>query len=98
MTAPSGLTQLWTINANGSDKRRVYQGLAPNAQYAYAAWSPDWSPGGKQIAAETNGGTVVMNADGTDVHRVAAPPGRTGQLPSESLSQVAWQPIPLTHR
>jgi Tol biopolymer transport system component len=84
------VTQLWTINANGSNKRRVYQGVTARENFdnlPTSVWSPEWSPDGKQIAAETNGGTLVMNADGTDVHRVGEPAG-----------QVAWQPMPITRR
>jgi hypothetical protein len=77
------ITQLWTINANGSDKRRVYQGMSPLGGYPNPVWSPVWSPDGKLIAAATSNGTLVMNADGTDVRHVGQP-----------ASQVAWQPIP----
>jgi Tol biopolymer transport system component len=54
---------------------------------AISVWSPVWSPDGEQIAAATSVGTLVMNADGTDVHRVG-----------EIAGQVAWQPIPPIHR
>jgi Tol biopolymer transport system component len=54
---------------------------------AISVWSPVWSPDGEQIAAATSVGTLVMNADGTDVHHVGE---------SRFASQVAWQPIPLT--
>jgi Tol biopolymer transport system component len=75
-------TQLWTINANGSDNRRIYQ--LPTS----GRWPPPfWSPDGKQIAVSPNFGTFVMNADGTGV-----------RLVGESTNQVAWQPIPSTRR
>lgn len=82
---PDGVevTQLWTINANGSDNRRIYQGLSPGGRWPLAFWSPD----GKQIAVAPNSGVVVMNADGTGV-----------RLVGESANQVAWQPIPPTRR
>ena len=72
-------TQLWTINANGSDNRRIYQGLSPGGRWPLPFWSPD----GKQIAVAPNTGVFVMNADGTGV-----------RLVGESANQVAWQPIP----
>ena len=76
-------TQLWTINANGSDNRRIYQGLSPGGRWPLPSWSPD----GKQIAVAPNAGVLVMNADGTGV-----------RLVGESANQVAWQPIPPTRR
>jgi TolB protein len=81
LTDAGQITQLWTIKANGSDKRRVYQGPSPGNSWPLPVWSPD----GKQIAVATNGGTLVMNADGTGVRHVGEPAG-----------QVAWQPIPPT--
>ena len=75
-------TQLWTINANGSDNQRIYQELY------HGRWPlPFWSPDGKQIAVAPNFGVSVMNADGTGV-----------RLVGESANQVAWQPIPPTRR
>ena len=76
------ITQLWTINANGSDNRRIYQ-LSPAGRWPLPFWSPD----GKQIAVAPNFGVFVMNADGTGV-----------RLVGESANQVAWQPIPPTRR
>jgi dipeptidyl aminopeptidase/acylaminoacyl peptidase len=82
---PAGVetTQLWTINANGSDNQRIYQGLTPGGRWPLPFWSPD----GKQIAVAPNEGVFVMNADGTGV-----------RLVGESANQVAWQPIPPTRR
>jgi tricorn protease-like protein len=77
------VTQLWTINANGSDNRRIYQGLSPGGRWPLPFWSPD----GKLIAVAPNAGVFVMNADGTGV-----------RLVGESANQVAWQPIPPTRR
>ena len=76
------VTQLWTINANGSDNRRIYQ-LSPTGRWPLPFWSPD----GKLIAVAPNFGVFVMNADGTGV-----------RLVGESANQVAWQPIPPTRR
>jgi dipeptidyl aminopeptidase/acylaminoacyl peptidase len=77
------VTQLWTINANGSDNRRIYQGPSPGGRWPLPFWSPD----GKQIAVAPDAGVFVMNADGTGV-----------RLVGESANQVAWQPIPPTRR
>jgi WD40-like Beta Propeller Repeat len=76
------ITQLWTINANGSGNRRIYQ-LSTSGRWPLAFWSPD----GKQIAVAPNFGVFVMNADGTGV-----------RLVGESSNQVAWQPVPPTRR
>jgi dipeptidyl aminopeptidase/acylaminoacyl peptidase len=76
------MTYVWTISADGTNIRRVYSGPSPDTFWPQSVWSPD----GKQIAVGTEGGTFVMNADGTGVRRVG-----------EASDQVAWQPIPLTH-
>ena len=73
-------TQLWTINADGSGNRRIYQ-LATSGRWP----PPFWSPDGKHIAVATNAGVYVMNADGSGVRRVGEP-----------ADEVAWQPIPST--
>jgi Tol biopolymer transport system component len=74
------VTQLWTINKNGSDNRRIYQGQSGGG------WSPPfWSPDGKHIAVGYDRGVFVMNVDGTGVHQVGEP-----------AYQVAWQPTPST--
>jgi TolB protein len=76
---PAGVevSQLWTINANGSDNRRIYQGQSGGG------WSPPfWSPDGKHIAVGYDRGVFVMNVDGTGVRQIGEP-----------AYQVAWQPI-----
>lgn len=81
-TDAAQIRQLWMINANGSQNQRVYQSVTPYG-WTLSVWSPD----GKQIAVSTDRGTLVINADGTGVRHVGEPG-----------NQVAWQPIPLTHR
>jgi Tol biopolymer transport system component len=78
--AVSGVsTSVWTINANGSDDRRLYQGPAPAGGWP----NPSWSPDGKQIVVSTNAGVYVINANGTGRHSIG--PGN---------DEVAWQPVP----
>jgi Tol biopolymer transport system component len=81
-TSGAEITQLWTINANGSGNRRIYQ--LPTS----GRWPPPfWSPDGKQIAVSPNFGVFVMNAGGSGA-----------RLVGESTNQVAWQPIPPSRR
>jgi TolB protein len=55
----SGEPEIWLMNADGSGRRRLADGLSP-------AWSPD----GSKIAYASPGGLSVMNADGSGQHRV----------------------------
>jgi WD40-like Beta Propeller Repeat len=73
--------EVWTMNADGADKKRLYRsGCCVDA---YAA--PIWSPNGQMIAfaANTAGGTFVIKADGTGLRRVSP------AVPDE----LAWQPL-----
>ena len=72
---------IWTINADGSDRRLIYRTIPLVASLAIV---PAWSPDGRQLAFSSNAGTYVVNADGRDVHRIAR-----GGWPA-----LAWQPIP----
>jgi Tol biopolymer transport system component len=94
--------KLWTINADGSDNRLLYRYPWPISdsvdwRTAFVA-AHVWSPDGKQIAfsnpgsseassSDTEAGTYLINADGSDPHRIA--PGSWGAL--------AWQPGAMTH-
>jgi Tol biopolymer transport system component len=80
ITDAGQIRQLWTINANGSENRRVYEMVTPYG-WTLSVWSPD----GKQIAVSSNDGTFVVNADGAGGRHVGEP-----------ANQVAWQPIPST--
>lgn len=62
-----GSFDVWTMNADGSDKRNITNSSDPDYQ-------PEWSPDGKQIAYTRQvAGTPeiwVMNADGSTPHAV----------------------------
>jgi Tol biopolymer transport system component len=74
------VAEVWTINSDGSGKRRLYRSACCVGFWAAPVWSPD----GRQIAfsASSAGGTFVMNADGSRLHRVS----------TAWASQLAWRP------
>ena len=76
------VAEVWTMNADGSGKKRLYRSDCCVGEWAAPVWSPD----GKQIAfsADSAGGTFVMHADGTGLRRVS---------PSTS-SSLSWQTRP----
>lgn len=72
--------EVWVMKADGTERSRLYQ-----SGCCVQTWSPPvWSPDGTSIAfsANTAGGVLVMNSDGTDLRTL-----------SPSPSDVAWQPI-----
>ncbi len=71
-------TDLFAVHADGSSETRLTRDRQREAD---AQWSPD----GSRIAFRAGGGIRVMNADGTDVRRLAA---RTSDL-SDTFS---WAP------
>ena len=80
----SGDPEIWVMNADGSDQRRLGAGLSP-------AWSPDgsklaYSSPGTEPCPPGRGlqctGLSIMNADGSDPHRVPNADG--GEYPSWS--------------
>jgi Tol biopolymer transport system component len=73
---------IWTINADGSDRRLIYQGIPLRG--ASLPTGPVWLPDGRQLAFSSNAGTYVANADGTHLHRIGKGSG----------GAIAWQPIP----
>jgi Tol biopolymer transport system component len=77
--------RLWTINADGSDRRLIYKTLDVCCGHSTAI-IPIWSPDGRQLAFTSIDGTYVANANGSDLRRI-------GQ---GSQAAFAWQPIPST--
>jgi Tol biopolymer transport system component len=71
--------ELWTMNIDGSHRRRV----AKTGCCVETMAPPIWSPEGKQIAfaADSAGGTFVVNADGT---------GRRQLSPTAAIA-ISWQ-------
>lgn len=82
---PGGVgRELWTINAAGSDRRLIY---TTSAEIGVSPGSvPAWSPDGRQLAFSSIAGMYVVNANGSDLHRI-------GQ---GSRGAFAWQPVPST--
>jgi dipeptidyl aminopeptidase/acylaminoacyl peptidase len=74
--------EVWSLKADGSDRRRLYRGAC-----CVGDWQPPiWSPDGRWIAfsgATETSGVVVMDARGTHRRRVLG-----------LSSFVAWQPLP----
>jgi dipeptidyl aminopeptidase/acylaminoacyl peptidase len=92
-SGPGGSGGIWVMNADGSDPHQLIGCAAtdptPCATGDYGG--PAWSPDGQQIAFlsfpadATDRPVMIMNADGSNVHRVIAGP---------SIDFVpAWQPI-----
>jgi len=78
--SPNGYgTDVWTINADGTAKTRLAHSVCCVEVWA----APIWSPDGKQIAFAANsaGGTFVVNSDGSGLH----------QISSAAAIALAWQ-------
>jgi dipeptidyl aminopeptidase/acylaminoacyl peptidase len=72
--------EVWVMKPDGTERSRLYQ-----SGCCVQTWSPPiWSPDGTSIAfsANTAGGVLVMNSDGTHLRTL-----------SPSPSDIAWQPI-----
>ena len=74
--------EVWTMNADGSGKKRLYASACCVESWA----APIWSPDGTKIAfsASSSGGTFLMNADGTGLRRLGTVAG----------GALAWQRRP----
>jgi Tol biopolymer transport system component len=76
------VAEVWTINADGSDKKRLYR-----SGCCVMVWAaPIWSPDGRMIAfsATSAGGTFVINADGTGLRRISP----------DTPYSLSWQKLP----
>ena len=74
--------EIWTMNPDGSGKERLYR-----SGCCVDLWAPPiWSPDGRVIAFSANsaGGTLVINADGTGLRR----------LSRATAYSLSWQPLP----
>jgi len=83
---PSHYTaEVWTMNADGSDQRSLYQSGCCVGDWA----APIWSPDGRMIAfsADSAGGTFVINADGSGLEELGPDQASYG------LSSMSWQPL-----
>lgn len=81
-------SQIWVMKGDGSDKRQLTNGIAPDAPDANA---PNWSPDGRHIVFwagyETRYGEIwTMTAEGTNQRRL------TNQPPPFSSDNPAWSP------
>ena len=75
--------EIWTMNPDGSDRRRLYR-----SRWAHGVQTkPIWSPDGRKIAFSVDSypkGTFVINADGTGLKRIAP----------TVFPELSWQPVP----
>jgi Tol biopolymer transport system component len=74
--------EVWTVNTDGSQKRRLYHSAC-----CVGSWAPPiWSPDGKKIAfaADSAHGTFVIASDGTGLR----------QLSTVSANGITWQRLP----
>jgi dipeptidyl aminopeptidase/acylaminoacyl peptidase len=96
-----GCNRIWTVNADGSDARRLIPRQVPGllANRAVSFHAPTWSPDGRRIAYEQSiwesqrSNLYVMNADGS---------GRRRLTRLRNARSPAWSPdgakIAFTHR
>jgi len=75
-------SEVWTINPDGSAKRRLYRSVLRVENWAPPIWSPD----GQRLAFATTSarGVFVIAPDGSSLHRIS----------SASTSALSWQRLP----
>ena len=84
---PSGIfAEVWTMNPDGTQQKRLYRSGCCGT---FAA-APIWSPDGSMIAfaSDAAGGTFVMKDDGTSLRQLDA------TLRGPGWSDLSWQPLP----
>ena len=71
--------EIWTMSADGSDRKRLYHARTGDTYSAPPIWSPD----GQKIAFGSSG-IFVINADGTGLKEISP----------LFIQQLSWQPPP----
>lgn len=71
--------EIWTMSADGSDKKRLYHARTGDTYSAPPIWSPDG-----QLIAFGSSGIFVINADGTGLKKISP----------VFVQQLSWQPRP----
>jgi Tol biopolymer transport system component len=79
--------QLWTVNADGSGRRMLFQTGPPCFMWCGAG--PVWAPDGRQIAyLGPENRICVLNSDGTDPRPIVS------TKVSPGWPDIVWQPLP----
>jgi Tol biopolymer transport system component len=78
-----GRSQIFTINPDGSERRRLTRGRANHIR-------PSFSPDGDRIAFCGRGGIYVVNSDGSNQHRILPERGACGPAYSPDGSEIAF--------
>jgi Tol biopolymer transport system component len=93
--------EIWVMNADGSDPARLTGPFPSWTQQGHQRWmSPSWSPDGRRIAGSYAGtpkadrDVWVMNADGSDKHRLARTRSH-GAAEGCQETAVDWSPTHL---
>jgi Tol biopolymer transport system component len=77
------ITEVWTMHADGSAKKRLYRSACCGSPFAAPIWSPDGTKIAFAAAFAATGDTFEINADGRGLRRLST-------IPAE---QIAWQPV-----
>jgi Tol biopolymer transport system component len=84
---PSATTEIWQMNADGSDQHRIATSTRPDAYAQAVGGGPRLSPDGTRIAVAKNqngnSGLALMNADGSNESVFTA---------GEQLFPTSWSP------